>query len=130
MQEARVSSTLTLELIEQFTRLIKKGLPADGVCDYLGISGSAYYNWLRKGEKFIEGNGEPKEWAMYGAFVTAFRKATAVYRMRRLASLHEKSNGLWVRDLAILERRDRRNFSRYEQAGGGDDSLQPDESFL
>jgi hypothetical protein len=123
-------SILDEEMIRRFCRLIKKGLPPDAVCDYLNISRSAFWNWITKGESFRNGDGEPKEYQLYGAFVGEFRRATALYRLRRLNALHRPGNNLWAREMTILERRDRKNFSRNEMPGGSVESIQPDERFL
>lgn len=116
-------------LIKEFCDLVKKGLPADGVCDYLGINETTYWSWIRRGQKYLDGDGEPKEDAIYGKFVAEFRRATACYRLERIESLHRPGNDLWTREMAILERRDRKSFSKYDIAGGTDEDIDPDEKF-
>jgi len=122
------SAILDQKLIRQFTSLVERGLPLDGVCDYLGLPGITFFNWLRKGDAYLTGNGELKEYRMYGEFVRLLRKATAKYRLILVDRLHGDED--WIRCMTILERRDRRNFSRKEPSGGGEESLNPDERFL
>lgn len=124
------SSFLNEETIQQFCELIKRGLPPDGVCDYLGIANTTYYSWVRKGQAFVEGNGSPKEYEVYGEFIKEFKKATAEYRLRLVDRLHRTKANNWYRDLAILERRDRKSFGRHQPQGGLDEDYDPDERFL
>ncbi len=124
-------SILNEDMIRRFCRLIKKGLPPDAVCDYLNVSRSAFQAWVRKGETFRNGGNEPKEFALYAAFVGAFRRASATYRKRIIAQLHRSGNQYWAKEMTILERRDRKNFSRHEAPGQeGNESFDPDERFL
>ena len=121
---------LTDEIIDEFCELLRVGLPTDGACDFIGITNTTYYRWLRLGEDFIKGNGEPKENAIYGKFVMSMRKALATYRLERTRRLHRSKNQNWYRELAILERRDRNTWGRHEPAGGYDEEFNPDERFL
>ena len=123
VSDCETNSILTDKLIAQFVKFIERGLPADGVCDYLGIANTTFWSWMRKGEKFILGAGEPKKFRLYGKFVKAFRRATAAYRLGLIEHLHRQGNINWTRPMAILERRDRGNFSRMEVAGGSDESF-------
>lgn len=125
----RSTTRLTEQTTAQFVELIKKGLPLDGCCDFLTISGEAFWNWMRKGTMYLADN-EPSEYEPYGRFVAAIKKATAEYRIDRLESLHRAGNRNWFRDLAILERRDRRSFGRWEPQGGTDDTTDKDEKFI
>lgn len=123
-------SEFTPDLIKRFCRLIRKGLPADAVCDYLCIRAAVYYRWLERGERYLDGGGTPPEDAHYGEFARRFKRATARYRMEQLRELHTvEGPGAWIRHMAILERRDRKNFGRNEPAGGTDENYQVDERF-
>ena len=119
---------LNQRVIKSFCRLILRGLPPDAACDYLGISSGVFWRWIRRGEKFLNGDGQPPEDALFGEFVRRYKRAFAKYRLNRIAKLHKSSQ--WVRELAILERRDRRSFGRYEPPGGTSDQYNPDEKFL
>ena len=120
---------LDSNLCTQFMRLIREGLPADGVCDYLGVGNRFFHAWYRNGETYVQGGNTPKELAPYGKFYREFRKACAAYRLDVLRRLHlGKKN--WTCWMAILERRDRPNFSRFDQGGGDYQDFDPDESFL
>jgi len=63
-------------------------------------------------------------------FVQRFRKALATYRLTRVDRLHDPCNRNWYKEMAILERRDRRTYGRQETAGGNDEQYDPDERFL
>lgn len=117
-------------MIDQFAKLVERGLPFDGCCDYLGISNTTFHSWRRKGTRYIDGDCEPPEDEIFGRFVNAIKKAYANYRLARLDSMHGRGNQYWARDMTILERRDRHNFSRNDPQGGGESDFDPDETFL
>lgn len=118
------------KLTEQFCNLIKRGLPTDGCCDYLGITADQFWKWIRKGEQYIESEGEEAELEMYGWFYHSIRKASAAYRLDILDKLHIEDDKYWACWMTILERRDRKTFSRYDQGGGDLEDYDPDERFL
>lgn len=127
---AGITTLLTEELIKKFCRYIRRGMPVDGVCDYLCISYQAFHNWRDKGEKYLLGDSQPREHALYGLFAMKLRRAMAKYRYKRIKKLHSGGPGIWVREMTILERRDRRNFSRDDPQGGNDQDWTPDERYL
>jgi hypothetical protein len=104
-------------------------MPLDGVCDYLGIEQSALSKWVRQGT--LVNGSNPKN--IYSKLAKKVKRATAEYRLSLLDGLHgneKKKTRNWYRNLAILERRDRKNFGRYEPTGGTFESYDPDERFL
>jgi len=117
----------TLQLINSFCDLIVRGLSPSAACDYLTISTEHYYLWLRSGSKLIRA-GQTEE--LKAQFVLRYQKAFATYQLDRVDRLHDPVNRNWYRELAILERRDRKTYGRQEQPGGSDDSYDPDERFL
>jgi hypothetical protein len=121
--------TLNEELTKRFCRLIRRGLPPDSVCNLLGISGRTFWVWMQRGMQFIEGDREPKEWAIYGYFYFQYKKAHGVFMLRVHKDL-SKDVRYWAKHMTILERRDRRNYGRYDQPGGDDTSMEPDERFI
>lgn len=118
------------KLTRDFCELIEEGLPADSACNYLGIMPSTYWTWMRKGQRFLDGNEEPAEHRIYGAFVKMFRRATANYLRHVSKRMHLKTSPSWFRDMEILSRRDRKTWSRDEPAGGSDEQYDPDEKFM
>lgn len=125
-----IRTVLTQGLVRKFCRIIRRGLPADGATDYLGITPSTYWSWVRKGELYLSGDQEPASHAIYAHFLMEFRRATAAYRLERLDEMHRGGNRQWFRELAIMERRDRLNFGRNEPSGGGATDYDPDDRFL
>lgn len=123
-------TALTDELITEFMVWVKKGIPLDAICDYLSIDNGVFWKWVREGEKWIKGDGEPPDKERCGAFVVELKKSSAEYRMRLIKELHDKNNLSWSKQLAILSRRDRKNFGVTEIQGGDDSSFNPDERFL
>jgi hypothetical protein len=123
-------SILNEDITARFCKLIRKGFPPDAVCDYMSITPTAYYAWLRKGQIFFDGGESEEKYRKYGQFVTEFKKATARYRMRMVNDLHEANEKSWIKFMAILERRDRRTFGRAEPLGGSDEEFNPDDRYL
>lgn len=124
---------LTKELISEFCELVEEGVPADTVCDYFGITNSTYWLWLKKGAVYLESDDDSKETRklkIYGKFAQEFRKAVAQYKIGMVKKLHSGKGNNWVRDLAILERRDPDTFSRNNTSQGNADHYDSDDSFL
>lgn len=125
-------STATIlddKLSEDFAGLVEEGIPIDAICDYLGLETSTFWDWKRKGEHYHNSGQSPPRYAVFGEFVRQLRRASAVYRITRVRKLHN-SKTIWVREMAILERRDKASFSRKEPPGGSLESYDPDEKFM
>lgn len=127
--EGLTQGALSPKLIESFCDLLRRGLPADGVCDYLRITKTSFWDWRRKGERYVEDGGSQPEHALFGEFVVKIRQAMAEYRLDRVDAMH-RLRSQWVRELAILERRDRASFGRREPQGGTEEDFNADEKFL
>lgn len=128
---------LSPELTENFVQLIRRGLPPDGVCDYLFVPHSTLWRWIKQGTHYLDGNNEPKSDQAYGHFVSQLRKALADYRLKLVDELNEDPRNSkyalrkWKRALAVLERRDPDNFGKRPDHNSDEDSaFDPDESFL
>lgn len=128
---ARTSSVISTALLRQFTSLIRRGLPFDSVCDFVGLDSATFWLWMKKGDRYLEGDdGDDEDLAPYGLFVRGVRKAFAEFKLQVIDQLMKEKPTTWMRDIAILERRDRRNWSRLEIAGGSEDGINPDDRFL
>ena len=100
----------------------------DGVCDFLGIAPQTFWTWIRKGTLYLQDPEIQPRYKLYGDFMLNTRRSAAVYRLTITRKLHNSST--WSRELAILERRDRKNFSRWDvMGGGGYETLSIDEKF-
>ena len=120
----------TKELILQFVELIEQGVSLDVTCDYLGVAQQTCSQWIKKGRAYnTYPESEPK-YEIYGDFEAALKKAAATYNIRMVKRVHNAEKG-WSRDLAILERRDRKNYSKYDVMGGQGplESLDPDQKY-
>lgn len=125
------NTILTPELIKKFCRKVRKGDTIDGTCDLLGVSQTAFSAWRDKGERYRLNDNQPREHKLYGKFVRALRKAMGQYRSRMVRKLHTAEGpGAWIQFMAILERRDRANFSREGPPGGGEEHFTVDEKYL
>lgn len=125
---AHRNTKLTPKLTDDFCRYVRTGMPFDAVCDLLGMSPDTFWTWKRKAEQFEVGNGEPKEYIAYAFFLAEVRKAFAEFRHRCIKKW--KTSRDWVKYCTMLERRDRRNFSKNDPMGGTDEDYDPDERFL
>ena len=119
-------------LVEDFARLTRRGLPIDAACDYLGVATASLYHWVKQGKAYLDSEVTQRieEHAACADFVMALRRATAEYRLERVDRLHRSSGKTWIREMTILERRDRKNFGRRDPAGGDEERYDPDERFL
>jgi len=120
---------LNEEMIEQFCDYVARGLPFDGCCDMLGISPSTFHTWKRRGQRWLDGDGKPKTDEIYGVFVNSVKRAFASYRLGIVDKMHSNSP-YWVRDMTIMERRDRRNYCKSDPLGGTEDEYEPNEKFV
>lgn len=119
LAKSRGPNRPTRELIKQFSALVEDGLPFDVACDFLGISSQSFWSWIRKGKFFNQSPESEPKYKVYGDFEQAVKKSAAVYYHKLVNRLHDPKNLKWQRDLAILERRDRKNFAKYDLLSGG-----------
>lgn len=125
----RPVGSLNEEVAVQFERLIQEGLPFNTACDFLGIQSATFWEWKRRGEKWLNGNFEPVEWEPYGQLLLRLRRAFATY-LRAMNSRLHSPDPYWVQALHVLERRDRVNYRRSTPSGTGTQDYDPDERFI
>jgi hypothetical protein len=124
---------LTPKLIRQFYDLLKRGHTIDAVCDFLGVGPTNFWGWKVKGQAFLDTEDPSQRIAaheIYAHFVLETKKALAEYRFRVTRRAHDPFNRTRQVDLAILERRDRKNYSKQDPSGGLDENFDPDEKFI
>ena len=127
-QRANPKPVLTEVLISRIAELATKGLPLDAICDFLGIWQQHLRAWLKRGESFSKNEGgDEKEIIYYNLFIST-RRAFAQYRIDLIEGLGRHRD--WPRALATLERIDRKNYSKFDLMGGGQETSDPDEKFL
>jgi hypothetical protein len=120
--------SLTPELIEEFCRFVQSGVPETIVAGMLEIHRSTLQLWRRRGDRYLLDEAAPEEDWICGLFVMSVARALGKYKAVRIRHLH--SSPMWVREMTILERRDRENFGRKEPEGGDEDSFDPEDKFL
>lgn len=127
---------LTDKLIDEAIELILEGLPVERVCDYLSISSACYYEWKDKGERYLnqlhEARGpEFKEDEDCAVFVQAVVRAKAEWQLGILRrSFQDKNKATWIRDMTMMERRDRVHWGRSESFANVTAAPLPDDSYL
>jgi hypothetical protein len=114
--------------IKQICDLVRDGAGFDVALNYLGIQTDRFWKWMRRGENYLRGNNQPPEHEVHGKFVLALRKAHAEFIMELTKGVR-KDKG-WFRDLSLLERKDRKNWSRRDPQGGSLENYDPNEKFL
>jgi len=127
---------LTDKLIKECCELILEGLPIDRTCDYLGISTASYYNWKDKGERYLNQLHDSKgpqyrEDEDCAVFVQAVVRAKATWQLEILRrSFGDQNKATWIRDMTMMERRDRPNWGRNESLIAVTSAPLPDDSYL
>jgi len=111
------------------------GLPPPRACDMVGISERTYHLWMLKGRQYSEAliDGEQNDiHDKYYAFYRQVNRAVAQWQYRFILRLSKESvDATWTRDLAVLERRDSKNWGRdVDHTYKGRDDFAADESFL
>lgn len=125
-------------LIKNCVELILEGLPINRTCDYLGITQDSYYDWRKKGEKWLletDSGQKPEfpEYEIHALFVNCVVKARAEWQLeilRRSMQDDSKKSSMWIRDMTLMERRDRENWGRSETVFSSEAAPLPDESYL
>ena len=129
---------LTPELRDEFVKLTRKGRPPLTACERLGVNEATFYKWIRLAKEWIKAYEEdeeaPIEHRVFVDFYIRYREARAKYLGRQIDDLNISVEPNEIRrTLAILERRDPKNWSaraRLELVDVGEDSYDPDERFL
>jgi hypothetical protein len=111
-------------------------LPIERTCDYLGISTASYYDWKDKGERYLNQLHDKKgpqypEDEDCAAFVQAVVQAKAAWQLGILRrSFGDQNKATWIRDMTMMERRDRPNWGRNESFVAVTSAPLPDDSYL
>lgn len=130
VQFAGRNSKCTEERRKEIEGYLAEGLPIAHTCALVGITEDTYYRWQKWGEKYLDGTG-PEEHEIYGRLSEGCKAAIAQWQLGKIrTSLNtEKYAPNWVRDMTILERRDRAHWGRQDTIRVGVAPTQ-DERFL
>ena len=122
---------LTQDVVTQIIPYIIEGVPLSVICGLCGITESTWHRWLDAGKRYLD-TGEPGPDAdIYGQFYEEVERAKALWQLTviRQSLQGEAYKANWVRDLTILERRDKANWGK-EAYSSGSTNYNPDEKFL
>lgn len=126
------NSKCTPELQAEIEQLLKRGLPIIHICGLVGISQDSYYGWLRQGRDYLNDPNPLPALQWKGDFYLMHHRALAEWQMdiidRSLGTPEYKA--IWVRDMAILERRDPDNWGREDRNSSRSADIDPDLKFL
>lgn len=118
---------------------IKGFIPIQDACFLIGLFENSHYRWMKQGKDYISSIEEdwdeqqPEKNKRYAYYYIAINKATAGFKKKLIERSLEPDKFMpsWVRDLTILERRDRSSWAKATDANMGiEEHLDPDESFL
>ena len=93
---------LTKELVDKFHALLSAGNYVVTACGSLGVSQSAYYDWLKKGESAGEG--------IYAEFEQAVKKAESIAEAKWMHQIGQDAS--WQSKAWLMERRYPERWSR------------------
>lgn len=128
-------SLLSAELQLEFVEYVLRGLPPPRSCDMVGISERTYHLWMLKGRQYSEDLIEGEQNDIHDKYYEFYRqvnRAVAQWQLRFVDRLSQNVvDTTWTRDLAVLERRDSKNWGRdADHTYRGRDDFPSDESFL
>lgn len=120
--------------METVAELLEEGNSPDVAADYVGISSTTFYSWLRRGAEYEElvdsGDHNPDD-EKYYTFLREVRQARALYARKTVRNLNAAGPGMWLKYLTILERKDRKGWGHREEVVNIDDApYNPNEEFL
>jgi len=132
-------AAITDALQNQMVSHIEDLLPVEDACALIGLLQSTHYRWMKNGKVYIEScdtdttESPIKEHLRYAAYFMAINKALAKFRQKLInrSFVPDKLEAGWIRDMTILERRDRQVWGRITDAMlDRKDDYDPDEAFL
>jgi hypothetical protein len=128
-------TVLTEKLIQEIVDLILEGMPHYMACRYLCICVNTMYSWKSRGESYINtlsnGSKPDPEDEIYALYVLLTEKAFAQWQLKLLRrSFRDKSSATWIRDMTMLERRDRTHWGRSERVEQASAPPLPDEAYM
>ena len=121
-------------IFDVFIEYLEEGNPIDTTQDLVGIGTITYNKWIKRGEdyeeKVLEGTHDPMDYTCY-KFMVKVRKAIAISKRRHVLRLNSNNPFTdWRRSLAVLERRDKKNWSKEVININKEVVYDPDEAFL
>jgi len=114
-------------------------IPVHDACFLLGIFENTHYRWMKAGKDFVasyEDDWEEKaskSHKKYAYYYLAINRALALFRKKIITRslAPDKFVPTWVRDITILERRDKNTWAKATDVGlTTEDAYDPDEAFL
>lgn len=130
------STKLSKGMIQQACELVAEGLPLASVWSYLGVTKMAAIAWKEKGEKFLiemytDRGPEFPEDELEAMFCMELARARATLELDLIREIRDpRKLAYWVRNMTMLERRFRENWSRSETMRVETAEMVPDEAYL
>lgn len=120
------------EMKQLFVSNILVGLPIQHCCALAGISENCFYDWMKDGERYLTSREPNPNHEDFAEFYLAIQEARAEWQKEILLRSFQgaKFQPNWVRDMTLLERRDRVNWGRNDWANSGDRMPDSDMKYL
>lgn len=128
----------TPETVQRTYEMAKNGSPIDYICAILGVSRMTMTTWISRGMAYEANGHKPKEDICFASWLQHYEKGRAEFldRMQRETHQvvdHHPDNPALIRAvtfnrIAILMRRDKRNYSANTQIDSGPESDSSGES--
>lgn len=127
------NTKITPEVLKIFEENLALGLPQMHCCSLAGISHDTFFRWLERGRLLSEApQPEDDSQEQYLEFWIVVNQAQAMFQVTKLRGslTSERFNPNWVRDMTMLERRDRKHWGRSQELDVRTGEIAPDEKFL
>ncbi|KKL93620.1 hypothetical protein LCGC14_1872850 [marine sediment metagenome] len=128
------------ELREQMCYYLRRMIPQKDACFLIGLFENTHYRWMKLGKDFIEAYESdkkdvdlpPRHKKKYANYYLAINFALATMRKNLIerSLFPDQLKVSWIRDITILERRDRDEWGRLTEAMVNKSEYDPDETFL
>lgn len=131
-------TTLTPGLQERLCSHLEAFIPIKDACALERMTDRCHYTWLTRGKDHVdlvdagkEDETEDKD-IPYAEYYLAVKAALANFRKRIIdrSFVTDAFMPGWIRDITILERRDRDDWGRHNDLSLDKEDFNPDESFL
>jgi len=122
--------------ITQICLQVRDGVPARDAVWLLGYSENRHHAWMRRGvqarEDLEAGMKLTKEQMAFAVYYREVKKAEAYFRRRCInrSLTVDYFAETWIRDMTILERRDKEHWGRSNDTLSRPEEFKPDDSFL
>ena len=106
------------ELVDEILTYKENGISDKDICDMVGISQTAFYEWLKEGETGKSAKDDTKKPAYYDLkleLVEGLKRARAAFKAYHIQNITKASKKDWTASAWILERMYPKEYSRIDR---------------